>query len=256
MSDNTKLYPCTIEELEPFLCLPSGLPLLKAKQRAKELKKAQGLTQSEALKIICWGNGLPTVRDFSQALEELEFIGAPGTNLSSFAKLYENDEQTGYAFKGTNDKWMLLNTRIYEGSLKFAVEMFVATKNEPAKKRQFIQSILDAGEKFNDGSIKLKDHVDSSSDIGLYDINVDIDKLLQGDGFTPLRYAVASAYNTAATQRFIVEASARAAKLDKEMVEKVGDHVYEYYSFGAACFNLDTQNKQLVTNILNCYTGW
>lgn len=256
MSDDTKLYRFTVEELEPFLCLPSGLPLTKAKQRAKELKKAQDLSQSEALKIICWGNGLPTVRDFSQGQDKLEFIGVPGSTIASFAKLYEDGEQTGYAFKGADDNWMLLNTQVSEKGLERAVEMFVMTKAEPKQRRRFIQSILAAGDKFNDGSIKLKDGVGRDGDIQLYDIQVDLKRLLGGDGFTPLRYAIASAYNTEATQTYILEASAIAAELDNDTVQKIGEHTFQYYSFGAACFNLDKENKQLVTDILNCYSGW
>jgi len=254
MSDNTKLYRFTVEELEPFLCLPSGLPLTKAKQRAKELKKAQGLSQSEALKIICWGNGLPTIRDFSQAHNKLEFIGAPGSSLDSVAKLFEDGEQTGYAFRGSDDDWLLLNADVSNRSLADVVEMFVSGKAESNKRERFIQAILTAGEKFNDGSIILSNRVDG--DIKLHNIDVDLEKLLRGPDFTPLRYAIASAYNTAATQRFIVEASARAAELDEATIERVGDHVYKYYSFGAACFNLDKSNKRLVTDILNCYSGW
>jgi len=252
--DNTKLYRFTVEELEPFLCLPSGLPLTKAKQRAKELKKAQDLSQSEALKIICWGNGLPTVRDFSQAQKKLEFIGAPGCTSESFVKLFEDGEQTGYAFRDPDDNWMLLNTNITERSLDGAIEMFVATQAEAKKRQRFIQAILTAGEKFNDGSITLSNRVDG--DIELHNIDVDLEQLLKGADFTPLRYAIASAYNTAETQRFIVEASARAAELDKDTIRELGEHVYVYYSFGAACFNLDKGNKQLVSDILNCYAGW
>lgn len=254
MSDDTKLYRFTVEELEPFLCLPSGLPLTKAKQRAKQLKKAQDLSQSEALKIICWGNGLPTIRDFSQAQDKLEFIGAPGRTLESLAKLFEDGEQTGYAFRDTDENWMLLKSNISSESLEDVVEMFVATHSEKKKRECFIQAILTAGEKFNDSSITLSDRVDG--DVELSDIDVDLEKLLKGRDYTPLRYAIASAFNAAATQRYIVEASAIAAELDSDTVEKVGDHTFKYYSFGAACFNLDKSNKRLVTDILNCYSGW
>ena len=54
-----------IERLEPYLKFPSGLSLKQAKQNAKALKKEQGINQSEAMKIICWVNGIIDVRDFS-----------------------------------------------------------------------------------------------------------------------------------------------------------------------------------------------
>ena len=47
-----------VERLEPYLKFPSGLTINQAKQNAKALKKAQNISQTEAMKIVCWGNGL------------------------------------------------------------------------------------------------------------------------------------------------------------------------------------------------------
>ena len=76
-----------LELLEPLLKFPSGLSVPQAKTNAKQLKKAQGISQSEALKLICWGNGVIDIKDYSQAIEQL-IVTTFGRSLLQLRSVY------------------------------------------------------------------------------------------------------------------------------------------------------------------------
>ena len=91
-----------IERLEPYLKFPSGLSLKQAKQNAKALKKEQGINQSEAMKIICWGNGIIDVRDFSQAIPKL-IKHTFGLEHEQFGVFGTEDELQGFWYEDNGE---------------------------------------------------------------------------------------------------------------------------------------------------------
>jgi len=263
-----------LERLEPYLKFPSGLSLKQAKQNATALKKEQGISHSEALKIICWGNGIIDVRDFSQAIPKLikhtfdlehDQLGVFGTDAELQGYWFmHNDELLAYSFSIDSEA----NTP--EILTEQLTEHLLSLKEEKLKKERFLTAVKDCihsiGHKFysTPNDIPLKDVTDKRH------IKIDIDKLLfgagGGSGQATMEYVLASCYNTFDTSSSIMQKAIEMKHVYDEMSvfdisdeddrKSLAEYVSENRAFGAICSNLDKKNKDIVKRLIDNYHGW
>lgn len=261
------------ERLEPYLKFPSGLTVKQAKQNAKALKKAQDISQSEAMKIICWGNGLIDVRDFNQAIPKL---------IKSTFELEHNEfgvYKTGDTYHGF---WYLSDDEVkairigsgrpntVESLTERLAEHLTSLKEYRVKKVRFLQAVKDCirsiGHQFytTRGNIPLDEVTD------LYEIDIYVEKLLfEGGGSSgqaTMEYALGSCYNTNDTAREVMQ---KALEIkynndgdsqfdisDKYQRKSLTTNVSDSRQFGAMCYNLDEHNKDIIKRLLDNYHGW
>ena len=139
-------------------------------------------------------------------------------------------------------------------------------KNKPAR---FLKAVIDCIEFIGHDFYTTKGGISLKEVTKLADINIDIRKLLfssGGGGETIMRYALASLYNTHNAEVLIMQQhlklknnSTTQTMFDissDDDISQLCDHVGEYRSFGAMCFNLDVQNQDIIKRLLDNYCGW
>lgn len=175
-----------VERLEPYLKFPSGLSFKQAKQNAKALKKEQSISQSEAMKIFCWGNGLIDVRDFAQTIPKL-IKHTFGLEHDQFGVFGTEDELQGFWYMDNGEISAITVSRGWQGNTpEFLTEELakhlLSLKEEKLKEQRFLVAVKDCiksiGHKFyhtlND--VALEDVKDK------HHIKIDVEKLLFGAG--------------------------------------------------------------------------
>ncbi|AFV87772.1 MULTISPECIES: hypothetical protein [Alteromonas] len=263
-----------IERLEPYLKFPSGLSLKQAKQNAKALKKEQGINQSEAMKIICWGNGIIDVRDFSQAIPKL-IKHTFGLEHEQFGVFGTEDELQGFWYEDNGEIRAISVSRGWQSNTpEFLTDELanhlLSLKEEKLKEQRFLAAVKDCinsiGHKFyrtlND--IPLDDVTDK------HHIRIDVDKLLfgagGGSGQAVMEYVLASCYNTTDTASSIMQKALEIKfKRDEEKHfdisdeydrQRLSDYVSRHRNFGSICSTLDDHNKDIVKRLIDNYHGW
>ncbi|MBD1389403.1 hypothetical protein IC617_08190 [Neiella sp. HB171785] len=265
----------TYTDLEPYLKLPSGLALSQAKRQAKELKKAQGMSQTEALRFICWGNGLPSIRDISQGFEDMvqATFGCPS---ASFGLVLNEGEIDGYVFTlndGTQRQCRMGFTAT-EDKVKAATESLVSMlldlKKSKGADARFLQALKDIIRFVGTDFLALPNGMTLDDVTSKHELGINLRQLLFGDGSggqRTMRYVIASCYNTRATQQYVAEQMILAAGEEHDLSQVAWDneddvyhsvtrHANQYFSFGAMCWNLDETNKRLIKQLLDNYQGW
>ena len=263
-----------VERLEPYLKFPSGLSLKQAKQNAKVLKKEQNISHSDAMKIICWGNGIIDVRDLSQAIPKL-IKHTFGLEHDQFGVFGTDDELLGFWYIENEDINAIRVSRGWQGNTpEFLAEELakhlLSLKEEAFKEERFLVALKDCirsiGHKFyrtlND--IPLDDVTDK------HHIRIDVDKLLfgagGGSGQAVMEYVLASCYNTFDTSSSIMQKALETKfKNDEETNFDISEeydrqsltkYVSKNRSFGAICSTLDAHNKDIVKRLIDNYHGW
>lgn len=280
--DSNRTYKAiTQEQIEPYLRFPSGLSLKQAKVNAKRLKKDQDISQHEAMKCICWGNGLTQVRDFSQAFELLmESTFKRKSNQMGLA--YEGDQVVGYFwYSPEDDNFQIYGSRPIPSKrynheqklgreIKMLVDMVTSLNNAPVKEAKFLDAIKRCINKIGHHFYSTKDGVPLELVNDKHHIYIDLDALLYSTGGsggeTLLSYALASCYNTRATACSLMERALEIKYKNDERKdfdisiaedrEDLSEYYSEYRHFGAMCYNLDDNSKQIIKDLLDNYHGW
>ena len=266
--------------LEPYLKFPSGLSLKQAKKNAKQLKNAQGIKQSEAMKVICWGNGIVDIKDYSQAFDKL--MQATFNREHNEVGLYlDGDYVVGCWWKAENGGYQSLTSKRayltnynHDEEVKRNISNLVLHltsinegKQKPAK---FLQAVKECIIMLGHDFYRVSGNKSLAEVTDLYEIDIDINKLLfEGGGSggeTLLSYALASCYNTRATAQLVMERAIEIKYIndeiksfdisDKEERSDLCDYASEYRHFGAMCYNLDQHSKRIVKGLLDNYHGW
>lgn len=257
------------EYLEPYLKLPSGLPLVQAKQNAKLLKKSQNISHAEALKIVCWGNGLTDVRDFSQAIPLL-IRSTFGLSHDEFGLIRHGNEFTGYWIK--QEQWSTYPgccPQEYKEAAKELMAQISENKNYKNKSAKFLKAVKDCIKFLGDGFYTTKNRIPISEVTEASQIEIDLDKLLKlkgSDGENTMAYILASCYNYRYTAAVIAGHSLLsyskrrsdtcfniAKKSDRDSLASC---YYDFAQFGLISSILDENNKRIVSELLLNYEGW
>ena len=290
MSDNNdkKTYrTISFDLLEPHLKLPSGLPLTQLKKQAKKIKNSQDISLSEAIKIMLWGNGLPTIRDYDQAKPILveDYLGVPPKEM---AFIEEDGDIAGITFKDpSDDKGRFVAIKSASHSLfpdkgeqdkekKHFVESMVrylrSVADSSKSKEKFVETIRAILTKVGDEFVIYRNGTTLETFTQKFDVDLDIKKMLLGSGCSGgtlgLRYALASTYNNTYTEEVLNESNLGRNLEDYE--ERYGslptdkeDFLHDFktvharcFNFGYLCYNLDEEATKLVKDLITHYQGW
>jgi hypothetical protein len=273
----------THSDLEKYLILPSGISALKAKSIAKDIVKAhkrlnpeQPLQYNFALRMVYCSNGLPQVKDVSQALNIL-LKDNFGCELSQL-KLYTSNNKivrfkllnpSGYSFELHNRNGMNREEFISE-----VVPFLKSQINSQKKAKKFLATIKQAviyidnecglySSFYNLSPGKTIQEVNKLSDI-----SINVEQLLNSDSeelFT-LRYALASCYNTKHTVDVLLKKSVINFRNytgkdtlylahDDEYLE-LNDFLDLKSQFGGLCYASDSRSNRLIQALLENYCGW
>lgn len=273
MSDsNHKYFTLKTEHLEPYLKFPSGLSLKQAKQNAKAIKKAQSITQSEALKLICWGNGLPDVKDFEQAIPRI-IHSTFGKSHDNFGIIQAEDKWVGFWY---TEEDLIKSIRVsgitstIESMTSELVKHLTTLKESPLKQRKFLSAVKKCIEFLGHNFYTTSDNIPLSKVTSIHEIYIDLDDLLfaggGSGGETLMSYVLASCYDSRGTAKLLMERAIDIkfrndgqAKFDisnQHDRAELAEYASEYRQFGAMCYNLDKKNKAIVKDLLDNYQGW
>lgn len=272
-----------VERLEPYLKFPSGLTIKQAKQNAKALKKAQNISQTEAMKIVCWGNGLIDVKDYSQSIDKL-VSNTFGRSSKSFGFIkkaeqiqgvwwYKNDDDTeNYESIVTSTTSLSRYNEDKEANhfITSLVEHLNNENEQENKQARFLQAVRDCITFLGHDFYRIYGGKSLAGIESIHDLDINVEKLLfdgSGSGGSVLMsYALASCYNTSYTARLLMqEALEIKFKNDeqgqfdisnKEDRESLASCVNDYQEFGSMCYNLDKSNKDIIKRLLDNYHGW
>lgn len=266
--------------LEPYLKFPSGLSIQQAKNNAKALKKAQGITQSEALKIICWGNGIVDVRDYSQAFDQIVF-STLGRKYDEIGLTQKGEEIVGcwWSTGDGNHKTLenisqSLTGYNYEeevsNNVMSLVRVLTSEKEQQYKPKLFLKAVIDCIEFLEHDFYNLPRGRSLKNLDNINELNIDLDRLLfecdDSSGAEIMSYILASCYNASGAARRLMENSLdekhqsdRVTMFDISDVnarKSLADYADDNCHFGAMCRHLDNDNKDIVKRLLDNYQGW
>jgi hypothetical protein len=261
------------ERLEPYLKFPSGLTVKQAKQNAKALKKLQDISQSEAMKIICWGNGLIDVRDFSQAIPKL--IKSTFELEHNEFGVYKTDENYHGFWYMSDDEVKVIRIgsakpNTVESLTERLTEHLASLKEYKVKKVRFLQAVKDCIRSIGHQFYTTRNNIPLDNVIDLYEIDIDVKKLLfEGGGSSgqaTMEYALGSCYNTNYTAREIMQKALEVKYSndgdsqfdisDNHQRRELTGFTSDSRQFGAICYNLDASNKDIIKRLLDNYHGW
>lgn len=286
-NDNKTYRTINFDLLEPHLKLPSGLPLMQLKKQAKKIKNSQNISQSEAIKVMLWGNGLPNVRDYDQA-KPILVEDTLGLTPKEMAFIEEDGKVVGITFKDPSDE---------EGrflSIKSASKSLYPSKNEDDKEKKhyvksmvrhlmsvadsqkskglFVETIRSILKKVGDEFVTYRNNTTLDTFTDKYQVDFDIEKMLLGTGCSGgtlgLRYALASTYNNTATEETLNKGNLKINFKDYiedygEIPQNIDDFIYHFktvharcFNFGYLCYNLDEEATKLIKDLITYYQGW
>lgn len=266
--------------LKKFLIFPSGLTLEQAKQKAKTLKKAQNISQSEAMKYICWGNGLADIRDFSQAIPAL-IKNTFDLTIDEFGVLEFNNVVHGYWLKEKGQlEFMRTRSRakanISEVISQLAEYLIVKRKNKN-KAKNFLEAVKDCIYFLDHDFYSIKESKPIELVTSIHEIKIDLEALLFGKSesksYMIMSTFLASCYNNNETARLLMSHSLYVTyELQKEVNSSCDKCTYDiadestrrelsvnsksYALLGGAFLSLDKSNKNIIKRLLNNYHGW
>ena len=271
----------TKELLEPFLKFPSGLSVKKAKQNAKTLGEVQKISQSEALKLICWGNGIINVIDFDQAFDELllatfgrihEELGFMKQNGQIVGCWWTSSEDSNYHATQSSPISDIEYNHVKQSVryLNQLIEFITKEKAQKLKTDRFLLAVKDCIELLGDSFYRTLNDIPLSEVTDLEHISIDIEQLLfEGNGSSSTKlmsYALSSCYNSRGTAKILMKNSLenkykhdQRSKFDisnKDDRTSLSEFASEYFQFGAMCYNLDKSNKDIIKRLLDNYQGW
>ncbi|GIU21250.1 MULTISPECIES: hypothetical protein [unclassified Shewanella] len=241
--------------VENVLIFPTGLTLEQAKHNAKELEKEQSLSHADAMKCICWGNGIHNVQSFNEALLLLvkSTFGIEHTELG----LYSNDNSyTGFWWlEAGTTKY----TRVAIPSIKnteknltsMLVDRLLPVREDSPKQVKFLNAVKDCLIYLGRGYTLAPHRKNLNQVQDIYEIDIDIKKLIfdsKGSADKLLSYALASCYNTRHTTELMMSQSLAAIGESLGMTKIDLSNKYEreelangfrYPQFGDMCMQLD-----------------
>ncbi|MCK8045317.1 hypothetical protein MSG37_10485 [Shewanella sp. 1CM18E] len=258
--------------IENVLIFPTGLTVEQAKGNAKELEKEQSLSHTEAMKCICWGNGIHNVQSFNEALPQL-VKSTFGIEHTEFG-LYSNDDSyTGFW-------WVEAGTTKYarvtipgventeENLTGMLVDRLLPVREDSPKQVKFLHAVKDCLNYLGRG-YTLAPHRKSLNQVqDIYEIDIDIKKLIldsKGNADRLLSYALASCYNTRHTTELMMSQSLadKSEYLETTKIDLANKYEREelargfrYPQFGDMCMQLDDTQKDILKRLLENYHGW
>ncbi|TMO83076.1 hypothetical protein [Pseudoalteromonas spongiae] len=270
MSSTTEEFILLDQEyLVPYLKLPSGLPLEQAKKNAKQLKKLQNISHAEALKIICWGNGLIGIKDFSQAIPLL-INSSFGLKYDEFGLVRHGKEYLGYWIK--DEQWSTdpgCGTSDCGEALSNLIAQLRTYSIDKAKPSKFLRAVKDCISFLGGQFYKTENDIPLSDVKDVTQIEIDIEKLLNQRGSSGediMAYILASCYRYRLTAAHIARQSlisncqntndGRLSTSEESAQDALVNHSPEFQQFGRMCRYLDNNNKRIVSDLLLNYQGW
>lgn len=200
--------------VENALIFPTGLTVEQAKANAKELEKEQSLSHAEAMKCICWGNGIHNVQSFNEALPQL-VKSTFGIEHTEFG-LYSHDHNyTGFW-------WVEAGTTKYtrvaipgiknteQNLTSMLVERLLPVREDSPKQVKFLNAVKDCLIYLGRGYTLAPHRKNLNQVQDIYEIDIDIRKLIlnsKGSADKLLSYALASCYNTRHTTGLMMSQS-------------------------------------------------
>ncbi|WP_299807816.1 hypothetical protein [uncultured Shewanella sp.] len=258
--------------VENVLIFPTGLTLEQAKDNAKELEKEQSLSHAEAMKCICWGNGIHNVQSFNEALPQL-VKSTFGIEHTEFG-LYSNDDNyTGFWWvEAGTTKY----TRVAIPSIKnteenltiMLVERLLPVREDSPKQVKFLHAVKDCLNYLGRGYTLAPHRKNLNQVQDIYEIDIDIRKLIfdsKGNADKLLSYSLASCYNTRYTTALMMSQTLKAKSESIEITKIDLANKYEreelargfrYPQFGDMCMQLDNTQKDILKRLLENYHGW
>lgn len=261
-------------ELKDFLVFPSGLTLEQAKQNAKTLKKTQGITQSEAMVYICWGNGITDIRDYSQAVPSL-IKSTFDLSIDEFGLIEAEDVIHGYWWI-EEEKLEFMTTRARSKSngsvvIRLLAERLIAKKKHKKKARNFLKAAKECISFLNHDFYSIRNNKPIEQVTDINEISIDLHTLLFGNKFSSNSKAIMSAllasfYNKNETARLLMAHSLYVTHengkkstydiSDKSERLELADTNHSYALLGGSFLTLDKSNKNIVKRLLDNYHGW
>ncbi|MGS0825363.1 hypothetical protein ACVBIO_06080 [Shewanella sp. 0m-8] len=258
--------------IENVLIFPTALTVEQAKHNAKELERKQSLSHAEAMKCICWGNGIHNVQSFNEALPQL-VKSTFGIEHTEFG-LYSNDDSyTGFW-------WVEAGTTKYtrvaipgiknteQNLTNMLVERLLPVREDSPKQVKFLNAVKDCLIYLGRGYTLAPHRKNLNQVQDIYEIDIDIKKLIfgsKGSADKLLSYALASCYNTRYTTALMMFQSLEAKSESLEITKIDLANKYEreelasgfrYPQFGDMCMQLDEVQKDILKRLLENYQGW
>ncbi|ABZ76323.1 hypothetical protein Shal_1757 [Shewanella halifaxensis HAW-EB4] len=260
--------------VENVLIFPTGLTIEQAKDNAKELEKEQSLSHAEAMKCICWGNGIHNVQSFNEALPQL-VKSTFGIEHTEFG-LYSNDNSyTGFW-------WVEAGTTKYtrvaipdiknteENLTSLLIDRLLPVREDSPKQVKFLNAVKDCLIYLDRGyTLAPHPHRKNLNQVqDIYEIDIDIRKLIfgsKGNADKLLSYSLASCYNTRDTTELMMSQSLAAIGESLEFTKIDLSNKYERYElasgfrypqFGDMCMQLDDMQKDILKRLLENYHSW
>ncbi|GIU36011.1 hypothetical protein L2719_19780 [Shewanella schlegeliana] len=258
--------------LENVLTFPSGLSVKQAKDNAEKLKMEQSISYEEALRYICWGNGVHNVQSFNEALPKL-VKSTFGIEHTEFGLYSRNGVYKGYWWvngSGINHMEVSVpNARnIGEALTQLLIEKLTYAKKNQSKQVAFLEVVKDCLTYLGRG-YTLAPHLKRLDEVkDIYEIDLDIRKLIfgcKGNADRLLSYALASCYNTRDTTALMMSQSLadKSESLEITKIDLANEDEREqiargfrYPQFGDMCMQLDDAQKDILKRLLENYQGW
>ncbi|MGS0827013.1 hypothetical protein ACVBIO_14475 [Shewanella sp. 0m-8] len=258
--------------VENVLIFPTGLTVKQAKINASELEKEQSLSHTEAMKCICWGNGIHNVQSFNEALPQLA-KSTFGIEHTEFGLYSSDDSYTGFW-------WVEAGTTKYarvsipgiknteEDLTGMLVDRLLPVREDSPIQVKFLNAVKDCLIYLGRGYTLAPHRKNLNQVQDIYEIDIDIRKLIfnsKGSADKLLSYALASCYNTRHTTDLMMSLSLAAKSESLEITKIDLANKYEreelardfrYPQFGDMCMLLDDTQKDILKRLLENYQGW
>ncbi|MGS0827412.1 hypothetical protein ACVBIO_16515 [Shewanella sp. 0m-8] len=258
--------------IENVLIFPTGLTVEQAKVNANGLEKEQSLSHTEAMKSICWGNGIHNVQSFSEALPQL-VKSTFGIEHSEFGLYSDDNSYTGFWWvkegKVKYTRVAIPNIDNTEEELTgMLVDRLLPVREDSPKQVKFLHAVKDCLIYLGRGYTLAPHRPDLNQVQDIYEIDIDIRKLIlnsKGSADKLLSYALASCYNTRHTTELMMQLSLadKSEYLETTKIDLANKYEREelargfrYPQFGEMCMQLDDAQKDILKRLLENYQGW
>jgi hypothetical protein len=261
----------TFSEIESYLKLPSGMNYLDAKEQATQLMSRHSIPMEEALKYTFWANGFPSIKNCADAIPEIIQFNFR-IDINEFGLLKINGKRQGFCFCEPDGEWQYISCNFTSKKLLIdnLMRWLIESKEQKSKPQKFLAAVKKCIEFIGHDFYTLPENKTLDDASSLFDINIDLEKLLHGgDGSgsdTSMRYALASCYNDYSTARSLINNTLR-NKVDNDDLktidlsdeyqrEGLSSYVSLYQHFGSMLYNLDNENKEIIKELIDNYCGW
>jgi hypothetical protein len=269
--ENYTIENLTFSEIESYLTLPSGLSSFEMRKQAETISNEHSISIENALLYIFWGNGYPSIKNVFEAIPDIIKFNFD-KDINEFGLLKINGIRQGFCFCEPDGEWQYISCNYTSKKLLIddLIRWLIESKEQKSKPQKFLAAVKKCIKFIGHDFYTLPDNKSLDDVSNLYDININLEKLLHdGDGSgsdTSMRYALASCYNDYSTARSIMNNTLRNKVYnddiktvdlsDEYQREGLSSYVSRYQHFGAMLYNLDNENKEIIKELIDNYCGW